>query len=69
MTEQNKNFKNEELFENLYQLYELSRYTDTVEKEFFILEGIDEIADSMGLYSEFMDYLDNRLAEEGVLID
>lgn len=69
MTEQNKNFKNEELFESLYQLYELSRYTDTVEKEFSILEGIDEIANSMGLYSEFMNYLDSRLAEEGVLIN
>lgn len=56
-----------ELFNTLYDLYELSRYSKSVKEEFKVLKNIDLIADSFDLADEFLKYLDLRLEEEGIL--
>lgn len=57
----------ERLFENLYDLYDISRQADTVAKEFLILRSMDDIAEGMGVLEEFLEYLDSRLEEDGIL--
>ena len=56
----------ESLFDSLYNLYELSFYAGTLEKEKRILKNIDNIADEFNLKKEFLYHLDSRLFEEGV---
>lgn len=56
------------LFESLYNLYDLSSYVGTLEKEKRIIRNIDNIANDFNVAREFLYYLDNRLYEEGVTV-
>jgi hypothetical protein len=54
------------LFENLYNLYDLSSHARTLEGEKRILKNINSIVNIFGLKKEFTRYLSNRLYEEGI---
>lgn len=48
------------VIESLYEIFELSRDLETWQQEKKALENLDELAKSLGVFDEFMEYLDNQ---------